>query len=96
MLGLFSDLQNTESVVQALINNGKYLDTDYPAHLHQDGKGIVIEINNGRLYYAPYFFDSKISEETLDYLLSCKDVNWKSYDWHSETNISSLEFDHIN
>ena len=96
MLDLFSDLQNTESVVQALINNGKYLDTDYPAHLHQDGKGIVIEINNGRLYYAPYFFDSKISDETLDYLLSCKDVNWKDYDWHSETNISSLEFDNIN
>ena len=42
MLDLFSDSQHTGPAVQSLIKNGKYLDTDYPAHMHHDVKGIII------------------------------------------------------
>lgn len=96
MLDLFSDSQSNESVIQSFINNGNFLNTSYPAHMHHDGKGIVIEIDHGRLYYAPYFFDQISSDETLDYLLNCRDVNWREHEWHAEPDISSLRFKNIN
>ena len=96
MLDLFSDSQHTGPAVQSLIKNGKYLDTDYPAHMHHDGKGIIIEIDHGRLYYAPYFFGQALSDETLDYFLACEYIDWKTHDWQTELDINSLKFKHIN
>ena len=95
MLDLFKDFESSETALQDLINKGLFLNTSYPAHFHKDGKGIVVEIDHGRLYYAPYFFDQSLSDETLDYFLACEDIDWKTHDWQTEPDINSLKFKHI-
>ena len=43
MVDLFKDIESSETALQDLINQGLFLNTSYPAHVHEDGKGIVIE-----------------------------------------------------
>ncbi len=96
MTDLFANIEDNQlDNLQKLIVNGKFLNTDYPAHIHKDGKGIVIAITDGRLYYAPHYFDKKTSDKTLDYLLACEGVDWQTHDWHNEMDINQLAFNNI-
>ncbi|MDO4223960.1 MAG: alpha-ketoglutarate-dependent dioxygenase AlkB, partial [Acinetobacter sp.] len=83
--------QNTEQ----LIVNQCFLDTSYPAKMHADGKGIVIDVPFGRLYYAPYYFTTAQSDAYLDYFLACEQINHHQHDWQHEPNINQLAFKNI-
>ena len=84
-----------QSSIHSLINNGKFLDSNFNAHFHDDGKGIVIEVPYGRLYYAPYYFNQSKSDELLDYILAWENINHKTHDWKNEADINHLPFPNI-
>lgn len=86
---------NNESSFNNLIINGKFKETDFEAYLHTDGKGIIINVPYGRLYYAPYYFNQAVSDDFLDYFLACDGINYKTHDWQQEANINNLTFHHI-
>lgn len=92
MMNLFDFNSNP---IEKLIINGKFMSTDFDAHFHDDGKGIVIDVPYGRLYYAPFYFDNKTSDEFLDYFLACNGIDHKTYDWKNEANINDLPFNNI-
>lgn len=93
MLDLFDTLD--KDPLPALIVDGDFINTNYPAHIHADGKGVVIAIDNGRLYYAPRYFDTSTSDHVLDYLLACEGIDWRTHDWQNEPNINSMQFKNI-
>ncbi len=80
--------------IDALIHQGNFVDTPYPASLHEDGKGVVIEVPFGKLYYAPHFFDALTSDGIFEYLLLCGNIDIAQHNWH-ESDINALNFDHI-
>lgn len=84
-----------ELALAAFIHEGKFMQSDYPAHIHEDGKGVVIDVPDGRLYYAPQYFDSAHSDEIMHSLLACKDVDYATHDWHQEHDINALPFENI-
>lgn len=91
-MDLFDDQTQTDAA--ALICDGKFMQTDHAAHLHDDGKGIVIDIPDGRLYYAPAYFDVAFSDQTLQDLLACDGIDALHHDWH-DTDLSNVDFTHI-
>ncbi|MDO5650911.1 MAG: alpha-ketoglutarate-dependent dioxygenase AlkB [Moraxella sp.] len=96
MMSLFDDLEdNHKSVLDRLIDSGCFINTSFLAHRHDDGKGIVIDVPDGRLYYSPYFFDKQVSDEFVDYFLACDNISHHSYDWQHESNINHLPFKNI-
>jgi len=90
---LYTD--NDALLLSALISEGKFMQSDYPAHIHADGKGVVINVPDGKLYYAPHYFDTAFSDETMDTLLACTDIDYMTHDWHQESDIDQLPFQHI-
>lgn len=84
-----------ENTLNELIINGKFQNTDFDAHLHNDGKGIVIAVPYGRLYYAPHYFDQTQSDAFFDYFLKCDGINSREYDWQNETDINAMPFTNI-
>lgn len=89
-MDLFSD-----NNISDLIHQGKFINTDFDAHLHDDGKGIVIAVPFGRLYYAPDYFNRQASDDYLDYFLACENINHRTHDWQNETHINELPFKNI-
>lgn len=89
-MDLFSD-----NHISDLIHQGKFINTDFDAHLHDDGKGIVIAVPFGRLYYAPDYFSQQVSDGYLDYFLACDNINHRTHDWQNEANINELPFKNI-
>lgn len=85
-----------KNALDELIINGKFRETDFDAHLHDDGKGIVIVVPFGRLYYAPHYFDQHQSDAFFDYFLACEGIEHKTHDWQNEANINNLPFKNIN
>ncbi|PNK59490.1 alpha-ketoglutarate-dependent dioxygenase AlkB family protein [Psychrobacter sp. FDAARGOS_221] len=81
--------------VSSLIVNGKFRQSNYPAHLHPDGRGVVIDVPEGRLYYAPAYFDTHTSDAYLDALLGCDDIDYKTHDWRADTQPDAHQFRHI-
>ena len=79
----------------SLIVDGKFLQSDYEAHVHTDGRGVVIEVPDGRLYYAPHYFDTNESTRLMDALLACEGIDHTTHDWHAEQAIDQLPFTHI-
>lgn len=92
---LFEEGSGTSSVRDRLIANGCYAGTAYSATAHEDGKGIVIEVPDGKLYYAPYYFSTAISDAYMDDLLACEDIDYRTHDWRAETNFNNLKFKNI-
>lgn len=101
MMNLFAHIDNEinkandDGLVTNLLHQNKFINTEYPAYLHEDNKGIVICIPDGKLYYAPQFFAQKSSDDMLAYLLACHEVDWRTYDWQQADNINEMEFKHI-
>lgn len=78
-----------------LITSGKFQGTPFDAHPHDDGRGIVIDVPYGRLYYAPAYFDKQAADEFVDYFLACDGVNHHTHDWQNEPNINEMPFTNI-
>lgn len=78
-----------------LIIDGKFQQTQYEAYCHDDGKGIVIVVPYGKLYYAPYYFDHAKSDEFFDYFLACDGIDHHQHDWQNESGINQMSFCHI-
>ena len=93
-MDLFSKLEPSNDPTD-LITNGKFQDSAFGAHVHEDGKGIVIHVPFGRLYYAPWFFEQGISNNFLDYFLACDGINAKEYDWQHDEAINDRPFTNI-
>ncbi|MGP5437305.1 alpha-ketoglutarate-dependent dioxygenase AlkB family protein [Psychrobacter alimentarius] len=96
-MDLFDTLStdSNETSLALLIHNGKFMQSEYPAHIHNDGRGIVINVPDGRLYYAPHYFDATFSDETLDTLLACDGIDHSTHNWHQQHAISELPFKNI-
>lgn len=94
-MDLFDTLIADEPALASLINDGKFMQSEYPAHLHQDGKAVVIDVPDGKLYYAPHYFDTAFCDETLQTLLACDDIDHMTHDWHQERDIDQLPFQSI-
>lgn len=81
-----------------LICQGRFMDTPFDAHRHEDGKGIVIIVPYGRLYYAPHYFDEQTADAYLDYFLESqiggKPINHRTHNWH-HTDLNMVQFRHI-
>ncbi|CAM4043058.1 alpha-ketoglutarate-dependent dioxygenase AlkB [Psychrobacter arenosus] len=93
-MDLFSSHDDNKAV-DSLVINGEFMQTGYPAHVHEDGKGVVIEIPDGRLYYAPHYFTESQSDGYLQTLLACDGINPDCHDWHNEDSINTLPFRYI-
>lgn len=93
-MDLFSELEPANSLAD-MITNDKFQDTAFDAHLYEDGKGIVIHVPFGRLYYAPWFFDQDTSDKFIDYFLACDGINAKEYDWQHDEAINDRPFTNI-
>lgn len=78
-----------------LIEHDKFAGTDFACYRHDDGKGIVIIVPYGKLYYAPNYFDKSQSDDFLDYFLACENINHHTHDWQNESNINHLQFKNI-
>ena len=78
-MDLFTDRMGFDP--SGLIEDGKFINTPFDSHLHPDGKGVVIVVPYGRLYYAPYYFDQAQSDEYLDYFLACDGIDHRTHKW---------------
>lgn len=95
-MDLFEQVSNQALYdVSELLKDDKFIGTDFSAYLHPDNKGIVICVPFGRLYYAPYYFDVAQSDDFLDYFLACDGLDYKSHDWHEQTDIHQMPFKNI-
>lgn len=96
-MDLFNEIETNDAsgALTALINDSKFMQSEYPAHIHADGKGVVIDVPDGRLYYAPHYFDSTFSDNVMNSLLACQDIDHNTHDWHQESEINELPFANI-
>lgn len=92
-MDLFND--DKASQQQNLIVQGKFQNTNFDAYPHPDGKGVVIIIPHGKLYYAPHYFGQKQSDDFLDYFLACENMDYRTHDWYKQTDIHHLPFKNI-
>lgn len=89
------DFDEQTNAIQALIVDGKFVNTNFDAHFHDDGKGIVINMPYGRLYYSPDYFDQATSDRLFDEFLACENIDHKTHDWKNEADINHLPFKNI-
>lgn len=93
-MDLFDNSQPLQSALADLICDGKFMQTVHLAHYHEDGRGIVIDVPDGRLYYAPQYFERAFSDATLQQLLACQGIDALHHDWQ-QTDIADVNFDNI-
>lgn len=93
-MDLFDNL-DTSSSLDSLLVNGKFKGTAFESYRHDDGKGVVIVVPFGRLYYAPHFYDEKTSDYFFDYFLACDGINPHEHDWQHDEAINKRVFRNI-
>lgn len=77
---------NTPISPTAYLDGDRWAGTDFLAQLHDDGKGVVIHLPFGRLYYAPCYFDKTTADAYLTHLLAQDEqgryqhINWRQDD----------------
>lgn len=94
-LDLFAD--DTEQVAK-LVRYGRFADTPYAARLDTDHQGVWIDVPNGALYYAPYFFVPSVSDALLRQFLhfdGFEGTDILAFDWRSVANVADLAFQNI-
>lgn len=89
------DLFTKQNPLDGLIVDGKFQNTVFEARPHDDGKGVVIDIPHGRLYYAPQYFDANQSDEMMDCFLACDGIDHRHHDWQNEDDINQMPFTNI-
>lgn len=82
----------SQVALDQLIVAGTFRGTKFEAQYHEDGKGIVINVPHGRLYYAPHYFDQATSDTFLDDFLACDGIDHRQQDWHGVADVSALPF----
>lgn len=87
-------LTEAGELLPSLVVGGKFINTDFDAYYHDDGLGVVIVLPQGKLYYAPQYFDQAVSDDYLYHLLACDGVDYR-HDWHSQANIDKMPFTNI-
>lgn len=55
----------------------------YSQHWDSERKMLFVQIPDGELIYAPHFFEQKISDRSMDYLLENGSHDWTKVDWKS-------------
>ncbi|VEG12217.1 alpha-ketoglutarate-dependent dioxygenase AlkB family protein [Moraxella cuniculi] len=86
---------DTQDELSYLIEENRFKGTDFECYRHTDGRGVVIVVPYGKLYYAPKFFDKANSDELFDYFLACDGIDHNNHDWQNESDINQLKFHHI-
>lgn len=67
----------------------------YPMRPHVSGRGHVIDVPDGSLYYAPDFIAPKIADRSLDVLLANDRYDWRTTDWHQVTDLDQVLWQQI-
>ena len=92
MTDLFADLDHGQSISSDLPAG---ISTHYQVQPHPGGKGYVITVPDGELWYAPGFFTQKISDRAMQVLLANDQYEWQTTDWHRVDHINDLNWQHI-
>lgn len=64
----------------------------YPMRPHPSGRGHIISVPDGELYYAPQFFEPKISDRALQLLLSNDRYDPLRTDWAAVTDLDQVRW----
>ena len=67
----------------------------YPMREHPSGRGFIISVPDGELFYAPDFFDQKISDRALQVLLDNDQYDPMTTNWHEIDNLSNIKWHSI-
>lgn len=86
---LFRKQNTLEQFIQLPVS-GK----SYNAYWDDSLKAFRINIPNGELIYAPNFFEPKISDRSIEYLLENNQYDWKKVDW-KDIDPSTVEWSNI-
>lgn len=76
---MFDDLDENKKHLPFNIPNK----TGYNVNWIESFNGFIIEIPNGELFYSEHFFDTKISDRSIEFFLENESNDWKSVDWRS-------------
>ena len=71
---------------------------NYSYQYDEAAKVFRISIPDGEIIYAEQFFDTKISDRSMDYLLANeKDLHWRTTDWraYEKEKLSTIPFTNI-
>lgn len=90
MMDLFDQLPEAEPLKQALL----FAD-QYPMQLHPSGRGHMITLPDGELFYAPHYFDQKISDRAMQVLLANTHYDWQSTNWHEVEALDQVTWQNI-
>jgi len=75
--------------------DGSLYANQYPMRPHPCGKGHIITVPDGELYYAPDFFEPRISDRAMDVLLANDRYPWQSTNWQEITDFSEIKWTNI-
>lgn len=99
MMDLFDGLQllaDRQALNEKKNNDLKALFSErYAVRAHASGQGYIIEIPDGELWYAPQFFNQKISDRIMHALLANDSLDQQAIDWHAVASISDIKWQNI-
>lgn len=67
----------------------------YPMTPHASGKGHIISVPDGEIYYAPHFFTKKISDRALQLLLANDRYDAFNTDWSQIHDLNQVQWQQI-
>ena len=70
---------------------------EYSCHWNDNTHAFILRIPNGELIFAERFFDTKISDRSVEYFQENDILDWASTDWHqvSSEQLNAICFTHI-
>ena len=71
------------------------LKAHYLVEAHPCGYGHIITVPDGKLWYAPEFFEQRISDRAMQVLLANDNFDWQTTDWHTVDNVNNINWHHI-
>ena len=89
-MDLFDQLESESTGSAEMLYAGQY-----PMRPHASGRGHVITVPDGELYYAPHFFEQKISDRAMQLLLANDQFNAQSTNWHEVENFAQIHWQNI-
>lgn len=87
-MDLFSQLGDQHSKEQLFADQ-------YPMHEHPSQRGHVITVPDGELFYAPHFFNQKISDRAMQVLLENDQFDTQMTNWHDVVDINNIGWKNI-
>jgi alkylated DNA repair dioxygenase AlkB len=70
----------------------------YHCEFNDKSNVYLIKIPNGEIIYAEHFFDTKISDRSLEYFLENDSFDWKNTNWREfdKEELTKVKFNNIN